>query len=75
MNHVIKKYDDKTVQVTVEERDDGVFIATVWDKNDTRKADREVYEFETFGGAVDRAFDIMAAYLKEDEWNRRKAAV
>ncbi len=46
-------------RITVEERADGVHLATFWDKTSCDKNDREVYEFETWGGACDRALELL----------------
>lgn len=63
----IKYWDSEHTRVTVEEVTETKYIATVWDKKYCLEVDREVYEFETFGGAVDKAFDIMAAFLNDAE--------
>lgn len=61
-----KLYDSENIRVTVEELSDR-FIATIWDKSYCYEVDREVFEFETYGGAVDKAFDLMAAFCRESE--------
>lgn len=70
MGQFLKCYDSPNIRVTVEEIDAFKFIATVWDKNYCAEVDREVYEFETYGGALDKAFDIMGAFCKDEEIKR-----
>jgi hypothetical protein len=62
---VHKKFNSPKVKITVEEIGPEKFIATEWIKGDCYEVDRTVYEFETFGGAMDRAFDLMADHA---EW-------
>lgn len=56
---VVRKFDNKRFQITVEERRDNSWIVTFWDKEDCYKEDRNVYVFETFGGAMDEAFGLL----------------
>jgi hypothetical protein len=46
-------------KITVEETLTG-YIATFWDKTMELEVDRHVEEFETYGGAVDCAFEFLA---------------
>lgn len=58
-NSPIKKFENKNCKITVEEITAFKFIATFWNKQDCYEVDRQVYEFETFGGATDKAFDLL----------------
>lgn len=60
MSQVLKSYENSSVKITVEERRDGKFIATHWNKDYCLEPDRDVEEFESFGGAVDKAFDWLS---------------
>lgn len=55
-----KTYDSHEIKITVEEKNNGMYIATLWDKIDREEFDRKVFEFETFGGAMERAFELLA---------------
>lgn len=61
----MKVFEHKTAKVTVEQISEFEFITTFWDKETDLEADREVYEYETYGGALDEAFDIMSQLIKE----------
>ena len=67
----LAKFDAHGFKITVEEvmehRKDGeniTHIATFWDKELFLEADRYVYEFETFGGAMYKAFDLLTDVLE-----------
>lgn len=55
----LKLWQSQHSKITVEEINAFRFITTFWDKTECLEVDREVYEFETFGGAVDKAFDLL----------------
>lgn len=65
-----RKFENSILKITVEElelnRRTGysAFITTCWTKDGCLEADRTVYEFETFGGAMDMAFDLLSVYTK-----------
>lgn len=64
--YLIKKYNTKLYKITVEERQGlyaNDFIATFWDKQDCYEVDRQVFVFETFGGAMNKAFDLLVEQL------------
>lgn len=56
---ILKSLETEKIKITVEERKDGAFIATFWDKEQCYEFDRKVSEFETFGGAISQAFDYL----------------
>jgi hypothetical protein len=56
----IKVFENNDCKITVEEVGDFRFITTLWDKTMELEVDRRVEEFETYGGAVDRAFDHLS---------------
>lgn len=45
-------------KITIEELE-STYITTFWDKNLTLEVDRQVFEFETYGGAIDRALELL----------------
>jgi hypothetical protein len=55
----MKLVENKDYKITVEETSNG-YIATYWDKNMSLEVDRYLEEFETFGGAMDCAFEFLA---------------
>lgn len=59
---IIKDFDCEIVRITVEEVTPFLFIATEWKKEECLEADRKVYSFETFGGACDKAFNILSEW-------------
>jgi hypothetical protein len=62
---VLKFWASKKYKVTVEEVTPEKYIATFWDKDFCLEVDRNVFEFETYGGATDKAFNILASILDE----------
>lgn len=59
-----KVLETENVKITVEEIRSGErFIATLWDKGMDAEIDREVYEFETYGGACDKALDLVQEWF------------
>lgn len=62
---ILKVYEQKDAKITVEEVSPFKFITTFLDKETSSENDRDVSEFETYGGALDYAFDLMAKLLKE----------
>lgn len=65
MAAVIKTFEDNQIKLTVEELDGFHFIATRWDKDYCLEVDRQVFSFETYGGALDKALDIMIDHYEE----------
>lgn len=59
---IIKRYEDKLIKITVEEKDSFKFIATKWDKLICHENDRDVFVYESSGGAFYKAFDILAEH-------------
>jgi hypothetical protein len=59
-----KKVDIGYCRITVEELTAFKFIATFWDSEMELEEDRSVQEFETFGGAMERAFDFLITALE-----------
>jgi hypothetical protein len=59
MKTILKRFENQKVKITVEERQDNSFIATLWLKDIDLEVDRRVFEFETFGGACATAFDLV----------------
>lgn len=59
---IIKMVEHYDYKITVEELQDkhGSVIATFWDKTRDQEHDRKVYKFETYGGAIDQAFELLA---------------
>lgn len=62
-----RQFDTSKIRITIEEEKDFTFIATLWDKETCLEVDREVYEFDSFGGAVDHALYLMFKYMVPDE--------
>lgn len=63
MPKVIKKFENAKVKVTVEEKSEFEFIATLWSKDFEHEEDRRVYEYETFGGACACAFEMLCGHI------------
>jgi hypothetical protein len=58
-----KSVETDDYKITVESVENGhndLWIATFWDKTSELFADRKVMSFETFGGAIDCAFYLLA---------------
>lgn len=51
-------------KITVEEIGAFKFISTYWDKEDCEEEDRRVKTFETYGGALDHAFEELASFFR-----------
>lgn len=68
-NYVFKKFKNKDYQITVEEVNnmDLVNSFIVVFKNKKLKS-KSVYEFETYGGACDVAFDLLVDILNESPY-------
>lgn len=62
-----KKVDLDACRITVEEIDPFKFIATFWDKERELNNDRAVYVFETFGGAMECAFDLLIERMRHHQ--------
>lgn len=60
-------FNGKELQVkfTVEEREDGVFIATAWYPDLCLEVDRYVATFETYSGALVHLYDDALKYALE----------
>lgn len=55
----------KRYKATVEERRDGTFIATLWDKDLDHEVDRRVTEFETYSGALVHMYEGLFTLAKD----------
>lgn len=56
---ILKKFENNKTKITVEQISEFKFISTTWDKNSEYEVDRKVFEFETFGGAMDKAWEFL----------------
>jgi hypothetical protein len=66
---VIKEYESSKAKITVEELTGHRFITTYWDKSMSLEADRQVFEFETYGGALGKALDLSMEVLMDlSDW-------
>ena len=50
---------------TVEERKDGTYIATLWDRELDHEVDRKVVEFETYSGALVHMYEGLFTLAKD----------
>lgn len=62
---VHKKFENSKVKITVEQNQDFKYIATFWNKESCYEVDRLVIETETYGGALDVAFDTLVQCIEE----------
>lgn len=62
VENAIDHFDGPTMRYTVEELNGFKFIATRWEKDACLEVDRDVKEFETYGGAIAQ----VALWLAED---------
>lgn len=63
MKIIHKSYEHPVFKVTIEELDSDCFIATDWHKEHSTEHDRFVFQFETYSGACDKAFDLIADWM------------
>ena len=61
--------DTEEYRIEVIELDSNKFITTLWKKAECYEFDRQVFEFETSGGAFSCAFDILKDLVY---WNNMK---
>lgn len=63
MATVLKTYEGNQAKITVEEISCDRYITTYWDKTSSTEADRQVFKFETYGGALGKALDLSIDIL------------
>ncbi len=61
----IKTVNRKRFKITVEDLSPR-YLATYWDKEMEYEVDRKVFEFETYGGACDKALDLLDDATKRE---------
>jgi hypothetical protein len=59
----LREYENFKYKVTIEELNPFKFITTIWYKEQDLEVDRRVFEFETFGGAMDKGFELLTKIL------------
>lgn len=62
---LLKETLSKNIVATVEERRDGMFIATVWDNEFSYENDRVVMEFETESAAREHMYKSLFEIAKD----------
>ena len=62
---LIQKIENSQYKITVEEISEFKYIATFWQKSYCLEVDREVFEFESFGGAAYKALELTCKILPD----------
>jgi hypothetical protein len=72
MSKPMRQFDTAKFRITIEEVKNkhpllDTFQVTLWPKHDRPEDERILFELETFGGACDKALNLMFDHMVPDE--------